>query len=164
MNREEALAQAYAAHAAEVTRIAARVLRDAEAARDVCQEAFVRLHARLPELRGPPGPWLRAVAWRLALDGLRRRRREVASLEAREPAIPAALDPLDLAGEGEAGERLREALLSLSERQREVLLLRVVGGETFPALARALEISEGAAKVHLRRALDRLRDLCGGDP
>lgn len=164
MNRDQALAAAYAAHAAEVTRIAARVLRDAEAARDVCQEAFVRLHARLPELRGEPGPWLRAVAWRLSLDGLRRRRREVGALEARggEP-LPAALDPLDLAGEGERGERVREALLALSERQREVLLLRVVGGETFPALARALDISEGAAKVHLRRALDRLRELCGED-
>lgn len=150
------VAAAFGAHAAAVTAIAARVLGDADVARDVCQEAFVRLHARLDEVRGEPGPWLRAVAWRLAFDARRRRAREARAL-GREPSrVERAGDPLE---EREASAEVREALDALSPRQREVLLLRVVDGETFPRVASALSISEGAAKVHLRRALERLRAL-----
>ncbi|MCO5170697.1 MAG: sigma-70 family RNA polymerase sigma factor [Planctomycetes bacterium] len=156
--REHVVVAAYAAHARPLTALAARVLGDADAARDVCQEAFVRLHARLDEVQGDPGPWLRAVAWRLAFDALRRRRREGAAL-GRRGEDPAPVDALDLDPEDLA--RVRDALDALSPRQRDVVLLRVVEGERFPALARALGISEGAAKVHLRRALDRLRDLLG---
>lgn len=157
--REHVVAAAHAAHARGVTALAARVLGDADAARDVCQEAFVRLHARLDEVRGDPGPWLRAVTWRLAFDALRRRRREGAAL-GRRGAAPAPDDPLAVDPDHDLA-RVRDALEALSPRQRDVVLLRVVEGERFPALARALGISEGAAKVHLRRALDRLRDLLG---
>jgi len=175
--RDVVLATAFAAHAAAVTAIAARVLGDADAARDVCQEAFVRLHARLDEVRGEPGPWLRAVAWRLAFDARRRREREARALGpnlrcwetgsllrrlGREPGQErsgARARPGDPLEARETNARIREALDALSPRQREVLLLRVVEGETFPAVASALEISEGAAKVHLRRALERLRAL-----
>lgn len=152
--REAALAAAYAAHAAPITALAARLLGDADAARNVCQEAFVRLHGQLEAVRGDPGPWLRTVAWRLAFDLRRRREREARAL-ARVPerdAGPAAF---------ESDDAIHGALADLSDRQREVLLLRVVDGDTFPAVARTLSISEGSAKVHLRRALERLRDALG---
>lgn len=155
--REAALAAAHAAHAASVTALAARLLGDADAARDVCQEAFVRLHGQLHLVRGDPGPWLRTVAWRLAFD-LRRRRDREARVMSRVPAReagPAAF---------ESDEAVQGALADLSDRQREVLLLRVVDGESFPAVARTLSISEGSAKVHLRRALERLRDALGVSP
>jgi RNA polymerase sigma-70 factor (ECF subfamily) len=158
--RDRVVAAAFAAHAGAVTAIAARVLGDADAARDVCQEAFVRLHTRLDEVRGEPGPWLRAVAWRLAFDAQRRESRaREARTQGRAPARTASLgDPSPLEDREEAA-RVREALEALSPRQREVLLLRVVDGETFPVVAHALAISEGSAKVHLRRALERLRAL-----
>ena len=153
--REEALAAAYAAHAASVTSLAARLLEAGDAARDVCQEAFVRLYGQLDLVRGDPGPWLRTVAWRLAFDLRRRRDREARAL-ARAPErgapAPAAF---------ESDDAIQGALADLSERQREVLLLRVVDEATFPAVARTLSISEGSAKVHLRRALERLRDALG---
>lgn len=157
--REALVAAAYAAHAGAVTALAARLLGDADAARDVCQESFVRLHARLDEVRGDPGPWLRAVAWRLACDALRRRRREAAALGRVAGAPPSASADVE-----EDVVRVRDALTALSERQRDVLLLRIVEGESFPALARTLSMSEGSAKVHLRRALDRLRALLGVAP
>ncbi len=153
--RETSLAAAHAAHAASVTALAARLLGDADAARDVCQEAFVRLHGQLDQVRGDPGPWLRTVAWRLAFDLRRRRDREaraLARVPERDAAGPAAF---------ESDDAIHGALADLSDRQREVLLLRVVDGATFPAVARTLSISEGSAKVHLRRALERLRDALG---
>lgn len=156
--REAALAAAYAAHAASVTSLAARLLGDADAARDVCQEAFVRLHGQLDLVRGDPGPWLRTVAWRLAFDLRRRRERE-----ARATLVLGARVPAREAGPAafESDDAIQGALADLSDRQREVLLLRVVDEATFPAVARTLSISEGSAKVHLRRALERLRDALG---
>jgi RNA polymerase sigma-70 factor (ECF subfamily) len=154
--RERALRAAFEAHAKDVTRLAHRLLRDPEEARDICQETFVRFHDSLDEIRGEPGPWLRAVAWRLALDALRRRRRLARGLtvRARESVATEAPDAAEVRERRDAVER---ALEDLSERQREVVALRVLGEEPFPEIARALGVSEGSAKVHLRRALERLR-------
>jgi RNA polymerase sigma-70 factor (ECF subfamily) len=156
--REAALREAFDAHAAEVTRLAARLLRDPEEARDVCQETFVRFHDHLSEVEGEPGPWLRAVAWRLALDALRRRRRAARGLERRGLA-PTGAEPADTIETEERKATLVRALDELSERQRTVVALRVLGEEPFPDIARALGVSEGSAKVHFRRALERLRSL-----
>lgn len=165
--REVALETAFAAHAAGVAALAARLLRDAEAGRDVCQETFVRFDERMDEVRGDPGPWLRAVASNLALDRLRRRRRDARALdalarrarEAEAGAGPGAGGPPDPVLAQERRERVLGALADLPDRQREVVALRVLEGETFPTVARALGISEGSAKVHLRRAVERLRGL-----
>ncbi len=110
----------------------------------------------MEEIRGDAGPWLRSVAWRLALDVLRRRRGEEKALAARPSARDAARDPLEAE---EERERVFAALASLSERQRDAVLLRVVAGERFPAVARELGVSEGSAKVHFRRGVERLRAL-----
>ncbi len=156
--REVRVAAAFEAHAAGVTALAARVLGDAEAARDVCQEAFVRLHDRLEEVRGEPGPWLRAVATRLALDRLRARSRHAtAAASLARPAFAPAGDEGAL--EAERRDRVREALAALPDRQREVVVLRVIEGMTFPEISRDLGIHEGSAKVHLRRGIERLRSL-----
>lgn len=155
---ETALRAAYDAHAAEVTRVAHRLLRDPDEARDVCQEAFVRLHDSWDDVRGPPGPWLRAVAWRLALDALRRRQRLARGLAARA-AEGRPVESPDTAQVSETRALVSRALGELSPRQRTVVALRVLGDESFPEIARALGVSEGSAKVHLRRGLERLRSI-----
>jgi RNA polymerase sigma-70 factor (ECF subfamily) len=159
--REAALEAAFAAHAAGVAAVALRLLGDAEAARDVCQDTFVRYYDRASEVRGEPGPWLRAVAARLALDRLRRRGRERRALAAEAARRGGAAEDPDPAEAAEVRERLLAAVADLPERQREVLLRRVVDGETFPALAGALGIAQGSAKEHLRRALAALRRSLG---
>jgi RNA polymerase sigma factor (sigma-70 family) len=155
--REQALRAAYEAHAASVAALAARLLRDPEAARDVCQEALVRYFDRMEEVRGDAGPWLRAVATRIALDRIRRGKlhaRAVAAI-ARRPGPEA----FDATVEAEDRDRVIEALAALPDRQREVVALRVVEEETFPAIAAALGIAEGSAKEHYRRGMDKLRGL-----
>jgi RNA polymerase sigma-70 factor (ECF subfamily) len=164
--RERALKAAFDAHAASVAAVATRVLGDVEAARDVCQDAFARYFDRMDEVQDDPGPWLRTVALRLALDRLRGVRRDARARAALSVAAAArereraGADPaFDLAAATERQARVVEALAALPDRQREVVGLRVLEGETFPTVARALGISEGAAKVHLRRALERLRRI-----
>lgn len=51
----------------------------------------------------------------------------------------------------------RQAILRLSDPEKEVFLLRTSGGRSFAAIAAALDIPEGTAKTRMRTALKRLR-------
>jgi RNA polymerase sigma-70 factor (ECF subfamily) len=153
MDREERLRLAYDAHASSVMGIAVRVLGDRDLARDVCQETFVRFHDHDVE---DVGAWLRTVAWRLALDILRKRESESRALAARPLAVGDERDPLE---SEEERRRVLLALASLSQRQRDAVLSRIVEGESFPEIARELRVSEGSVKVHFRRGVERLRAL-----
>jgi len=63
----------------------------------------------------------------------------------------------------ETSAALRQALGSLSERQRQVVLLRHWQGCSVAEAARALDISGGSVKTHLSRAISALRaDLKAG--
>ncbi len=155
--RELVLQAAYTAHAGGVVAIAARVLGDRDLARDVCQETFIRFHDHGDEVSGDPGRWLRSVAWRLSLDILRRWRTERLALAARPaPATGGTRDPVEA---DEERAHVFAALAALSERQRDAVLLRIVSGDRFSAIARELHLSEGSVKVHFRRGVERLREL-----
>ena len=54
---------------------------------------------------------------------------------------------------------MREAVLQLPRRQREVLTLRIDAGLPFAEVARTLGIDEGNARVHFHHAARRLAEL-----
>ncbi|HBP17522.1 MAG TPA: hypothetical protein DEA08_07005 [Planctomycetes bacterium] len=155
-----------ARHQARVYQAAYRVLLERHEALDVTQEAFLALHARGDEVEpSRAGAWLATVATRRALDRLRRR--------ALAERAPARLPEPDFgesaarsAAQAEEEARALRALAQLPPRQREVLTLRLLEGLTFPALAGALGISEGAAKTHFQRGVRALRQRlhAAGEP
>jgi RNA polymerase sigma-70 factor (ECF subfamily) len=57
--------------------------------------------------------------------------------------------------------RVRQALLALNERDREVLVLRYLEQMAMGEIAALLGITEGAAKVRHLRALERIRSVMG---
>lgn len=59
-------------------------------------------------------------------------------------------------------ERARELLAVLPDQQRELLLLRVIGGLSAEETGRALGMSPGAVRVAQHRALARLRAVADG--
>jgi RNA polymerase sigma factor (sigma-70 family) len=145
----------------DVHAYAISLLGERSAAEDVTALAFERLYrsrSRLDRGRGTPRAWLFAIARNAALDELRRRRRQPQG-ELRE----------DLSNDLRAGEALedvarraavRDALLRLPLREREVVLLKFHGQLSNGELARALGISESNAGTRLHRALTRLREEC----
>ncbi|MCB9832787.1 MAG: RNA polymerase sigma factor [Planctomycetes bacterium] len=153
-------------HQAELQRLAARILHDAEEAREVVQDAFVALDAAG---RGVPEPavraWLIRVTTRKALDRRRhhaRRPRQLLGQAATELVDPRPVS----SGTTAKGPELARAFARLSPRQARVLRARLVEGSSFVAIAEALGISEGATKTHFSRGLRRLRALLdheGGD-
>jgi RNA polymerase sigma-70 factor, ECF subfamily len=157
-----------------IYRMAVRVLRDEEAARDATQEAFLKAYAALARFRGQSSfyTWLYRLAMNQCLDLRRRDRsgREVAweegghlELELGEDPPPnAASDsfaPADAVFRKELRMRMAEAIDSLPEGARETLILREVDGLSYAEIAAALAIPKGTVMSRLhyaRRQVQRL--------
>jgi RNA polymerase sigma-70 factor (ECF subfamily) len=158
---DDAFDELFRGCAADVHGYAISLLGDRSAAEDVTALAFERLYrsrSRLDRGRGTPRSWLFAIARNAALDELRRRSRQPqyqldVELQVDQNSRE-ALEHVD------RRSTVRDALLGLSLREREVVLLKFHGQLTNRELARALGISESNAGTRLCRALARLRAEC----
>lgn len=158
-------AEAFAAIYADLARPVAGYLRsrgvgDVE---DVTSDVFLAVFAGLGRFTGDAAgfrAWVFTIAHRRSVDHWRRVARRPTAVEL-DPTDdgPPVRSAEDLALEGLADERTRELLSALSEDQREVLLLRVVGDLTIEQIADVLGKSPGAVKALQRRGLARLRTV-----
>jgi RNA polymerase sigma-70 factor (ECF subfamily) len=131
-------------------------------AEDVVQEAFIRFW-RSRDRVADPAAYCFACVKHVALDWQRLRSRQ----SRREAAAARPEAESWFSGALEQDERRRAveaALRTLPENQREVLVLRVWGGLSFPQIAAALEIPAETAKSRCRYALARLREQLVEDP
>jgi RNA polymerase sigma-70 factor, ECF subfamily len=150
-------------------RLAWSMLRNAEDARDLSQEAFIRLYQTAGTFRGRArfSTWFYRILVNLCLDHRRRHRwwgRIMGSFPADDPDRPSVLDrqpaPGLTADEGLARSQTMSELWAavdrLSPRQRAAVLLQM---EDLPTaeIARVLSCSEATVRVHLHRALSALR-------
>lgn len=133
-------------------------------------------HSQRYDPSRPPRAWLLGIAVNL----VRRRQAEVARLDQREPlandltykrqeglgedvlfdqltAHVVEISGQDIHGEIEEREGLTAALALLSEEERRVIQLFARGNLDGDALAAALHVTPGAARVRLHRALAHLR-------
>ena len=151
-------------------RLAWSILRDAEEARDLSQEAFIRLYEAAGRFRGRSrfSTWFYRILVNLCLDARRRRRwwqRELTAFErdgeSQESMVeqqPApAMDPVDDLERGRVLTQLWKAVDSLSPQQRAALLLQVQEELPTSEIASVLKCSEATVRVNLHRALMALR-------
>jgi RNA polymerase sigma-70 factor (ECF subfamily) len=159
-------------------RLAWSVLRDAEEARDVSQEAFVRLYRMAGSFAGRArfSTWFYRILVNLCLDHRRRRRwweRLVLPAGASDPSDhepdrsvlerqPApAVDPIETLDRERVMTRVWAAVDLLSPQQRAAVLLRVQEELPTSEIAVVLKCSEATVRVHLHRALATLRKTMG---
>jgi RNA polymerase sigma-70 factor (ECF subfamily) len=142
----------------DLVRFLHRKVWDAERARDLAQEAFVRALQHEPK---QPRAWLFQVAANLARDEARtviRRKRHLVLLKAEaETRANSTRDPASELVEREQLGAVREALDSLSEKDREALLLWDAG-QSYTEIARELGLAVGAVGTTLARARRRLAE------
>ncbi len=141
-----------------------------EDALDITQEAFIRAYKALPKWQPKASwfTWVYKIARNLCIDFHRsRNRRRTDSLDEPESTIPEpvtsdlASDPTRVTLEGELSGVIHEAVETLSTRQREVFVLHHYGGLQVKEVADTLDIAEGTAKIHLFRAVAKLREILG---
>lgn len=135
---------------------------DEEEARELVQEAWVTAYERREtfEGRSPLLSWLTAICRSHFLSARRtseRRRRLLAAQASHVAGNGARSD--DTAADPLARRRLAEALAELPERQRDVVILRVVEGLRTRECAERLGVAEGTIKSSLARGLAALRPL-----
>ncbi len=135
-------------------RAAYLIVRDAGAAEDIAQEAFMSALRALHRFdrRRPFGPWLHRIVINRAIDFSRARalRREVVEVHGAERSPPGEIT-------GDAySEDLAAALASLPPEQRAAIVLRYLLEYTPGEIARLLGVPRGTVNSRLRRGLDRL--------
>lgn len=148
--RDESFDRAFAELLPQAYRVAYRILANRHAAEDVAAEALARAFSDWPAVKMLPyrDAWVLRVATNLAISAARRKTPRLepqASVDAGEVAT------LRVA--------LGAALRALPRRQREILVLRYLGGLSEAEIAGALGISAGSVKRHAHRALASLRKL-----
>lgn len=127
---------------------------------DLVQETFIRAFRALDSWRGEAAfrSWLLSIASNLLKDQFRKSRgRTLVPIE--DSDLPANDDPAASLDASEAERRLRDGLATLPRLQREVFLLRAQQGMDYETIARTLETTTGAARVHYHHAVKRLKEL-----
>jgi RNA polymerase sigma-70 factor (ECF subfamily) len=142
-------------------RVAYSVLRHREDAEDIAQDAFAKAYRSFHQLRDRERfrAWLVRMTWRLALDRQRANRRRVA----REAAHAATVvqTTVEIIAELERAERLWQAIDTLPEKLRLVIVLASIEGHDGAEVARLLRVPAGTVKSRLFEARRRLKEKLG---
>lgn len=160
-------------HQRRATRIAFHYLRDAADADEAVQDAFVKAYTHLGTFREelPFEVWFTRILINGCLDRIKaRRRRERWIARPTVDADGVERDPAEhLPSRGPSPEaqllqeerrrRLRKALDELPERQRLVFVLSHFEGRTSREVSAVTGLNESTVRVHLFRAIRRLRSL-----
>ena len=157
-HRQSDFARVYDEHVWRVYGFLAYRLRDRETAEDLTQATFeraLRSWSRFDPRRASEKTWLLAIARNLLIDHHRRDRSGLMD-QIDESTMPAALGPEERYA---VSSELTEALLALTERDREVLALRFGGDLTGPEIATLMDLSLANVQQILSRALRKLRSL-----
>jgi RNA polymerase sigma-70 factor (ECF subfamily) len=149
-------------HERRVLGLASRLTGRLADAQDVAQESFSRLYKNLDRLGSDDevGPWLRMVAVNLCRDLARRKARSLVVVS-EELVSRAAADsnPEWAASDREREGILRNALQSLTERERTALVLRELEGLSTLEVAEIIGVAATTVRVQIMQARLKLRKL-----
>jgi RNA polymerase sigma-70 factor (ECF subfamily) len=154
----EAVSEVVINHGAALHRYVAAIVGDYHLAEDVVSETYMRMlkHIDTYVYTGAPfRAWLYRIAHNLAINAVRRER-PVAGEEVLEQILAPDANPEQAIEQGEEHAALRQALLTLTEEQQQVLLLRFVSEQSTAEVAHALQKSEGSVKQLQFRGLRAL--------
>lgn len=143
-----------------LVRLAAMLVDDVGTAEEVVQDAFVAVARRFTEAGGPDdvgatAAYLRSAVMNGARSALRKRSLRRRHLRSVEPPIAAPPADREVLVSDET-RRMMAALDRLSDRQREVLVLRFYAELSEAEIAQTLGISTGSVKTHAHRGLAAL--------
>lgn len=140
---------------------AAHLLRDREEARDIAQEALVRLWQHVDAVPDQPSAraWLMRTAHHLCIDRIRQRKgRPECDAETTIPNLQAPdSTPEQHVGGRQIGGKIASALQRLTERDRALVLMREVHQMSYEEIATAMGMPLGTLKAALHRARERCR-------
>jgi RNA polymerase sigma-70 factor (ECF subfamily) len=155
-------------HSPRLLAVAVRITGDRDRAHDLVQNAWIRAYERRMTFGGSGS----FVGWMLAIlqSGFLREHRDESRRHAKMEAIQhdtiSSHDPINALTDHLDAEtvqrRLLDGLAQLTERQRDVVAMRIIEGRSVSETAEALGVADGTVKATLSQALERLRSIIPG--
>lgn len=142
-----------------------------ENAEDLTSDFFIKLWEQSEKYRPGTGhkAWMSRIAHNMAIDFLRKRKRETLTDEMESAAdedgsagngrntIYAADQTSPVEDEVVTNLALKQALMALSEDERAVINMKIMGDMTFKSIAQALGVSMGTVTWKYQSAIKKLR-------
>lgn len=150
-----------------VYNLALRMVGDRDDAFDMTQEAFIKAYGSLSSFRGDSkfSVWIYRIATNVCLDFLRSksRKQQVSLTVSDDDDEDAQLDIPDPSSTPEqqlikkiSMQSVEEGLKTLPDKQRQILVMRELGGMSYAEIGAALSLEEGTVKSRIFRARKRL--------
>jgi len=159
----------------KVYAVALGMLKDKEEAMDVSQEAFVKVYKYLDHFKGDASfyTWLYRITVNICIDVIRKRQSaggeavefdETMPMDVSEANIGAlgsrlGTNPQKSALRRELAEKIQEALATVPEKHRAILLLREIEGMSYEDLSRTLDIPKGTVMSRLFHARAKVQKI-----
>jgi RNA polymerase sigma-70 factor (ECF subfamily) len=158
--------------------IALALVRDENDARELVQDAFLRVYKGLHSFQGGSSffTWLYRIITNLSIDLIRKPGRQLADIdearfesdESQEAEFPLlsrvdGADPVDVVRRREIASRLQTALDALPPYHRGVIVMREIEGLSYEEMAVAMGVSKGTIMsrlFHARQKLQRALSDC----
>lgn len=166
---ESAFAELMRRHVDVVYSASLRRVGDRSLAEDVTQATFIILARKAHSIRQrggePLSAWLLqsvryAAANAIKMEARRRKHEQAAAMKPIERRPGACSpDPTEVIVWQEVAQQLDDAVLALSASQRRAVLLRYFENQPIGEMAANLQLSEGAVKQLLSRAINKLRQI-----
>ena len=149
-----------------VYRVCLHYTGNAEDARDIVQETFVRAFKAVGQFRGDSAlsTWLTRIAMNLCLNFRRDRRTAANLLDQREDVVRMNMPPVAPRGpeeevrRKELADKIRRLVSTLPKRERMAFVMKFYNDMKIREISVAMKISEGTVKSFLHRAVVTLRE------
>jgi RNA polymerase sigma-70 factor, ECF subfamily len=153
--------------------VALGVVKNQQDARDIVQEAFIRVHRHLGGFQGASSfyTWLYRITMNLSIDHHRRKkgsqqvdyddaiRRDDLEIEHADNIVPAYIgsDPSRAHSRKELATRMQAALATLPPYHQQVIVLREVDGLSYEEIAKVMKVPKGTIMSRLFHARRKMQ-------
>ena len=130
------------------------IIKDAEEAKEIAQQTFVKAYQQLEDWQGTQlGPWLVAITCHLSLNALEKAKRK-SSVDAEQVQIP---DEAYSEEREERLQRMEKAIGELPPQDQQIIRLYYYNKVKTEDIAQALHLSQSNILVRLHRIRERLK-------
>lgn len=145
------------------------IVKNTEDTKDISQETFLKAYKSLSTFKGESefSTWLYKIAKNCALDFVRKQKIGTLSTDTSGdeadgfdiPDLSEKSSPEKSLLSKEKNEVLYDAILSLSDEHREIIILRDINGYSYEQISQMLSIEQGTVKSRIFRARESLRKI-----
>ena len=149
----------------QIFNICCHYLQNHHDANDAAQETFIKAYKSINgfNFKSSFATYLVRIAINTSKDYLKKGKKHLNNINIDDENAPEIKDdkntPEDNFEQKERQKMVRDAILKLNKKHREMIILRDINGYSYIEIANALKISEGTVKSRINRVRDALKEI-----